>query len=274
MKMYLKLVHTYLSERVIYIDDSIGNGCTLILGDEKALLFDTLTGMCDLPSYVKSLTSLPLTVVLSHGHFDHAYGVWQFGEAFIHPLERAVYQESMDSLEEFVENTGCPFPEPLKNRDFPLTFHDLEEGFVFDLGGIHVEAVSLPGHTAGSMGLIVREERMLLMGDAISPQMTLLFPESQPMETYLATLNKAEGLPVDRLAGAHFSKTFPKEAIGRFRECALAAGSVRRMKYSFSPVPRYKGTLWIYRLKDELTDELLCIITPEGYENGLREGLH
>ena len=256
------LTHTELSERVLQIGDSAGNACTLVLGEERALLFDTMTGALDLRSYIEKLTDLPLTTVISHGHFDHVCGAWQFGEAWIHPKERAVYEESLSLLAEIEANTGTPLPEDLKNGNYQLTFRDLSEGQIFDLGGIRAEAVALPGHTAGSMGLLIREERLLLVGDAVSPQMCLFFPVSLPIETYLATLDRVETLPADRLAGSHFMKAFPMEAVEVFRRCALHAGKGRGMRYSFPPVPMYRGTLWMYEMRDSLTDEIICIILP------------
>src|SRR5882762_5898038 len=46
----------------------------LIIGSEKALLFDTGMGLDSIQSVVKELTSLPITVVNSHTHFDHIGG--------------------------------------------------------------------------------------------------------------------------------------------------------------------------------------------------------
>ncbi len=66
-----EFAQTALRPHIIQIENTIGNCCTLVLGREKALLFDTMTGLGDLKGYVERLTDLPLTVVNSHGHFDH-----------------------------------------------------------------------------------------------------------------------------------------------------------------------------------------------------------
>ena len=81
-ELHPQLKNIRFSDRVIQITDSIGNACTLVTGSKKAILFDTMAGPCDLKSYVSTLTDLPLTVVCSHGHFDHISGSWQFEEVW------------------------------------------------------------------------------------------------------------------------------------------------------------------------------------------------
>ena len=46
----------------------------LIIGEEKALLFDTAYGMGNLREFVEGITQKPVIVVNSHGHFDHTGG--------------------------------------------------------------------------------------------------------------------------------------------------------------------------------------------------------
>ena len=48
------------------------NAMFLLVGEEKALLIDTGTGVFDLPLLLKTLTDKPVQVVLTHGHPDHA----------------------------------------------------------------------------------------------------------------------------------------------------------------------------------------------------------
>src|SRR5512146_3040002 len=76
---------TQVTEGVWRIDDAGADNAYLVAGTEKALLVDTGEGKGDLAKLVRTLTRLPLTVVVTHGHPDHAGGVSQFAEVHVHP---------------------------------------------------------------------------------------------------------------------------------------------------------------------------------------------
>ena len=63
------------------------NHAYLLAGTEQALLIDTGLGVCDLFSAVRALTSLPVTVALTHAHWDHIGGCNAFSPPCVHPLE-------------------------------------------------------------------------------------------------------------------------------------------------------------------------------------------
>ena len=60
-----------VGEGIWAIDEQGTNTMYLIRGDEKCLLVDTGWGASNLPGLVKTLSTLPLIVVNSHGHLDH-----------------------------------------------------------------------------------------------------------------------------------------------------------------------------------------------------------
>lgn len=76
-----------IAEGIFQITNPMDGCVTLIIGSEKALLWDTNFGILDLKAFVESLTDLPLIVVDSHGHVDHMNGNYQFPEVYLHPLD-------------------------------------------------------------------------------------------------------------------------------------------------------------------------------------------
>ena len=59
----------------------------LLLGRERALLIDTGLGVGNLRREVESLTDLPVSVALTHVHWDHIGGCAQFSPPAVHGEE-------------------------------------------------------------------------------------------------------------------------------------------------------------------------------------------
>lgn len=168
----------------------------LIEGKNKAALIDTCLGVGHLKDFVESLTTKPLMVLLTHGHVDHAMGAPEFTEVYMNHADLSVYEE-MSPLEERIgymrANLGEEMPD-FSDDDYvmpsPAHFLNLQNGDRFDLGGIHLTVYGLPGHTKGSMVILIEEEEILILGDACN-QATFLFDKnSLPVETYKDNLEK------------------------------------------------------------------------------------
>lgn len=162
---------TCLIEGVYRIDDAGESTCYLVCGNEKAALIDTLNGAEDLHAIVKTLTDLPVTVINTHGHCDHIGGNMFFDRVWIHPADEALAMEHLGFLKEEMEALG--------RTAAPFSF--LQEGQVFSLGGVTLEVIPLYGHTAGSVGLLCREKRLLFTGDGMNPHIWMQLEESLPL---------------------------------------------------------------------------------------------
>ena len=77
----------------------------LILGQEKALLIDSGMGVGSLRKEVEKITDLPVTLINTHGHPDHAGGNAEFEPALMCPAEFDVY-EKMATLEYRKKDSG------------------------------------------------------------------------------------------------------------------------------------------------------------------------
>jgi hypothetical protein len=67
-------VSSKLAPGVRHIEDTVQESARdsmyLVEGNEKAALIDTVMGPGDLAGYVKTLTKLPVIVLITHGHLD------------------------------------------------------------------------------------------------------------------------------------------------------------------------------------------------------------
>lgn len=169
--------------------------CTLIRGSRLAVLMDTAYGGGDLRAFVEANVTTPYIVINSHGHPDHMLGNFRFDCAYIAP-------EDMDVLHHFDDGAqkSCPLKE-------------LNPGTVLDLGNLHVEVVSLAGHTKGSIGLLVWEERLLAAGDGLNDQLWLFNYGSLTIEELYATLQRVLELPFDTYLGGHGDREYTKDLI-------------------------------------------------------------
>ena len=172
----------------------------LVEGSEKAVLIDTGVGVGSLKAVVEGLTDKPVTVLLTHGHVDHALGAAGFDDVRISPLDNDVYADhcSFEGRKGYVQ--GCVMQGgdaaligSVRDEDYlpPVPFEKfgvLQPGDKFDLGGVSVEVLRGAGHTPGSLTVLIPEWRVLLLGDACN-QFTFLFDHhSAPLSDFRAML--------------------------------------------------------------------------------------
>ena len=135
----------------------------LICGSKKALLIDTLISECNLLDKIRKITALPLEVIVTHGHSDHAGK-----EAKI--LSDAGFKIHMNPIDCKVLNSK-ELNEATINIWEESVFDSVKDGMIFDLGDRQLEIISIPGHTPGSIVILDRENQILFSGDSIGSGM-------------------------------------------------------------------------------------------------------
>ena len=195
-----------LRPNVWLIDDAGESTCYLITGSERALLVDSVNGFEDLAEIVLSITELPVIVVNTHGHGDHIFGNVYFDEAWLHPADFPLHDMFFGYAKADMEKQGLK----------PAVLHALEIGQIFDLGGVQLEVVDLKGHTAGSVGLLDKDARILYTGDGLNTHLWMQLDHSLPMATMLETfrsLKEKHGADFDCVAHGHTKVLRDKEIL-------------------------------------------------------------
>lgn len=195
--------HFYTTEKVTDHIDAIrsatGEIMYLIKGSQRAFQIDTCLGVGDVRKTAQSLTDLPITVLLSHGHVDHAMGAPLYKDVYFNHADDAVqaaHRPIANRIGYIKAGLGIQDPEESAYWDHadyvlpedPARYHPLADGDVFDLGGIHIEAYALAGHTPGCMVFLIPEERVLITGDAANNSLFLFDEWSLPLEAYRRNL--------------------------------------------------------------------------------------
>ena len=179
----------------------------LIVGDDKAVMFDTGNGIGDIRAIVESLTDLPVVVVNSHAHFDHVGGNYQFDT--IVSIDTAYGREHADGLPNEDVRTELS-PEALC-RDLPgETTQDshvvhpyaekvtwVEDGHTIDIGGHELEIRHMPGHSPGSVVLLDRNRGYLWSGDTYYPGPIWLFFPGTDFAAYRTTIRRLAEMAPD-----------------------------------------------------------------------------
>nr|WP_314466424.1 MBL fold metallo-hydrolase [uncultured Clostridium sp.] len=194
-----------INENMMAIFSRSGEIMYLIEGTDHAVLVDTCLGIKGLRKLVEELTQKPITVLLTHGHVDHAPGAPEFDDVYMNPKDNEVYRQhsplaerkgyiaaNIGGMEEWLQNDDnfIPVAEP--------DFKELSDGTIFDLGGITVEVYELAGHTKGTMVLLIAEKEILITGDACNTATFLFDDNSLTVEEYRENLIRVEKLIAGR----------------------------------------------------------------------------
>jgi glyoxylase-like metal-dependent hydrolase (beta-lactamase superfamily II) len=172
----------------------------LVVGSERACLFDTGTGFAPIRPVVEEITSLPLIVVNSHYHFDHVGGNREFQAVSIHPAGvNRIYNDFDASVAAYLtflrqrdralstfrgldaELLGLLTIET-NPRDLPSLIEDraigrgrpstevgtVEDGDAIDLGDRVLRVLHTPGHSPDGISLLDETNGLLLTADAFN----------------------------------------------------------------------------------------------------------
>lgn len=259
----MSLFHKEIREGLYHIGDGRGNFCTLIVGETGAVLYDTMMGFDDLKRYVAGLTAFEPMVINSHCHFDHAGGNHQFDRVYMSREEFPLLDLAYSRIPTLTQTLKADL------SSMEVCYTDRERIFAIepdtelDLGGRTIKVIALPGHTPGSIGLLCQEERILLAGDALSPQYCIFFRESLPLSVSKATMKMLWELPFDHFLSSHFERLFDKKIMHKFEACFDLVGKKRGMQYVYQILPEERGRFLVHTAQDPEIGELIGIVVKE-----------
>jgi glyoxylase-like metal-dependent hydrolase (beta-lactamase superfamily II) len=175
----------------------------LIVGMDRALLFDTGLGLVPIRPVVEELTRLPVEVLNSHTHFDHVGGNAEF-DAIL----------ALDSPYTKANSAGFPHavlagevapasfcggaPKGVDTPGFrtrPWYAHrnvaDLDR---IDLGGRVLEILHVPGHTPDALALLDRARGLLWTGDSYYDGTIWLYVPETSLDDYERSMERLAAL--------------------------------------------------------------------------------
>lgn len=242
----------------MYRIEEFGVSCFLILGKERALLIDTCNGLGNLRAVIESITSLPVTVAVTHGHTDHIGGATWYEQVYVHKDDISFTAKITGSR---FAGKRLVFANPL-SKELGITKNVflkkkykpkklvLEDGHVFDLGDRIVRVVHTPGHTKGSIIFLDENSKTMFTGDNTSPALWMFLPGAVKLEAWLPGAHKILELTktYPTCYTSHLPMVQPVEQIERLVQMVTDIVDAQ-------PKNKFFGKLKIYPSKDDIMKE-------------------
>ena len=153
----------------IFQFNPLGTNCMVLWADGSRFCTVTDPGMSseegekELLDFLSREGLTPDAILLTHGHFDHVWGVERLLAHFPVP----VYMHPADKP--ILANGGSAFRgmENFKmlRHDFPTA--DVANGDVVSSGGVDWKVIHTPGHTPGGVCYWSQEDNLLMSGDTL-----------------------------------------------------------------------------------------------------------
>jgi len=164
----------------------------LVAGFDRCALIDTAYGNVDeIDAFIEawnSAGSLPLSdVILTHRHRDHIGGIRS-----IRDISGAKILCAPEEHSSIVKEIGDVF------------INQVTDGTKLHLGGVTLEILLTPGHTFGSLCVLLDEESLIFTGDTIlGGSTTVISPYHGDMSDYIDSLRKIKSKNPKNLAPGH-----------------------------------------------------------------------
>jgi glyoxylase-like metal-dependent hydrolase (beta-lactamase superfamily II) len=217
----------------------------LILGSDKALLFDTGMGIGDIKKVTAELTQLPILVLNSHTHDDHVGSNWQYETVLGMDTDftgKNAQGSREDAQEEIAPGEICGElpkgfdPKNYATKPWKISRY-VHDGEKIDLGGRTIEILSTPGHTPDAISLLDRAGGLLFTGDTYYPAPIWLYRPETDFHAYAMSIQRLAALApqVKLVLGAH---NLPVASPSVLPKLVQAFAEVRAGKGSCKPPER------------------------------------
>lgn len=160
----------------------------LLLGSQRCLLIDSLMFQCNLYQRIREITDLPLDVLITHGHPDHA-GI-ETESLYEHGAK--IYMNMVD----YPLLTSYAHEEPFNERRSSYQaswFIDINEDIPIDLGDKRILIRKTPGHSPGCIIAVDRLGKRIFCGDSYgSGEISMQWDTSLPLHRLIPAIETAE----------------------------------------------------------------------------------
>lgn len=146
-----------------YVVGPVQTNCYFAVNDEtkELLIVDPGASPKQLAERIRQEEYIPVAILLTHGHFDHATGADELAREFDIPIY--AYEGEKETLEDPNINVSWMVGES-------LVFHAdkwLKDEQEIELAGFHIRVLHTPGHTRGGCCYYFPYEDVVFCGDTL-----------------------------------------------------------------------------------------------------------
>lgn len=187
----------------------------LLIGTDKSVLIDTGLGIDNIERICNQLTSLPITVLTTHVHWDHIGSHGQFENIYVHKEEADWLVNGIKklSIEQIRKDVSRDITIPTPKTFNPETYKPfqgqpsgvLEDGDIIDIGNRKLTILHTPGHSPGHISILDHNNGYLFTGDLLYDKTPIyaFFPTTNPVDL-VDSLEKIANLPnITKIFGSH-----------------------------------------------------------------------
>lgn len=213
--------------------------CYLLCGTRQAVLIDSGLGIADIRKVIDHLTSLPITVLTTHAHWDHIGGHKYFENIAIHEQDAAWLSEAFPMPLSVVKDNVMRNPGLL-----PAAF-SIEEYQVFqghpqivlndedciDLGNRIISVTHTPGHSPGHCCFYEQARNYLFSGDLIYKGcLDVFYPSTDPL-LFFHSIRRVKEMAITRIFPAHHTLDISVDSIIRIEQAFRTLDNQGRLKH-------------------------------------------
>lgn len=179
--------------------------CYFIVGEEKCLLVDFGIGLIDFEIILSKISyGKEIIKVLTHFHFDHFGGAFNFGKIIANKNNIGEKDVGLNYFNKHDFEAICFFDQVKNNFSIiKNNFVQAVEGEIINLGNYKFQILFTPGHDETSISLFEIDKKILISGDLIyRGEIFLNFLDSDILK-YEDSLEKIKKLAPKLVLGGH-----------------------------------------------------------------------
>lgn len=187
----------------------------LLIGRERAALIDTGLGIDDITRMTSQLTSLPITVLTTHVHWDHIGSHRKFDRIYVHEAEEDWLVSGIKGLpiEQIRKDASRDITRPVPSAFDPAAYTPyqgkptglLRDGDAIDLGDRKLIVYHTPGHSPGHIVVHDTSRGYLFTGDLLYDETPIyaFYPSTSPEDLVASWQKISEIEDIVQIFGSH-----------------------------------------------------------------------